>query len=670
MKIFRPLSVFLVAAGAAACSGGEGSTGPAVASVTVSPPAPTLDAVGSTVQFSAQALDAAGKEVTGVAPTWSSSWSSVATISSSGLATAVGDGTTAVTATVDGVSGSTVLTVSVSQSTCDDPTPVTLAAGEFTSFASSDCLLLPSGASGDRYRVTVYRPVGTGDEAYPSGDTLSVKLQVTGVGVTGAPAAPVMAPEARGPRPPIPGLDLEVLDRSLQIENATERLESEMQLRDAALAATMHSRDILHPRRAASLVLASSTTADLPQTMQFDPSTPSSCSTPAGALVTANLIYQNNDMAIYQDSAQQVAKPVSQADAKRMADYSSTYARAMITAYFGQNPDIDNNGKLIVFVSPVVGGNEAGYVWTGNFYTKASCPASNERDMIFFSADLIRAMDDPTPSWQALETVAHEAKHVVSLYDRIAATARAGNVSQFQPTWVEEGTAEISGGMSSRIAWAANGGPGVGAPVTYDDFARSGINQYDYGVALRMYRTVHYLSSQPNALVVTPVGSDPDETIYGSGWHFHAWLGDGYGKASTPMADSSLFRALTDSLTPPGTEGFLQVTGQAFSTLFEQFIAAISLQGSDAPAPAHPFTTYDYVSATNIFQDQPEGLYPWAVTTSGGVLTAGFDTHTYAGPIGRWGMRIHDFVSNGTGTGATIKVTMNPVGRVVVVRLR
>jgi hypothetical protein len=382
------------------------------------------------------------------------------------------------------------------------------------------------------------------------------------------------------------------------------------------------------------------------------------------------LIYQNADLAFYQDSAQQTTTPVSQADVQQMADYYTSYAKGEITSYFGANPDIDGNGKVIVLVSPVVSGNVAGFVWTGNFYPQSACPASNQRDMIYFNANLIRAMDDATePDWQALETLAHEAKHVVSLYNRVRASIRAGNISLYHPTWEEEGGAEFSGEMSSRIAWAAHGGPPVGAKVTYDDLRASGTTPWDYGVILRMARTVFYLSSQPNGLVVTPDGAGPNETVYGSGWHFLRWLADGYGNASTPMADTTLFRTLTDSLTPPGTQGLEQVTQVPFSELFEQFVAAISLDESGAPPPAHGFTTYDFVTATNVLNAQPEGEYPWPVTTANGEVSATFGDHTYAGPIGRWGIRIHDFVSNGTGVGATVRVDMNPAGRVVVVRL-
>jgi hypothetical protein len=669
MKVSCSRLLVLVAAGLAGCSHGDG-TAPVVTSVVVTPASPTLSAVGATQQFSATAKDASGNEVTGVTASWSSSATTVATVSPSGLATAVGDGTTAITATIEGVEGQAQLIVSTPAKSCAQADTVSLAVGQYQSYTSSDCLFLPSGASGDRYRVTVERPVGTGDEASPSPDTLTATLTVTGVGVQPSPSAQIVGPVPAAPRALIPGLDPQVLQRSLVIDAATRELESRLQAQEAILAERMDRADIVPVPSPSTLERAAATSA-LPTTLRFGTATPTDCKTGAADSATANLVYQNADMGIYQDSAQQLTKPVSQADAQRMADYYSTYAKAMITAYFGANPDIDGNGKLIVFVTPVVSGDEAGFVWSGNFYSKTACPASNHRDMIYFSADLIRAMDLPQPNWQALPALAHEAKHVVSLYDRVVATARAGNISQFDPTWEEEGAAEISGEMSSRIAWAANGGPPVGASVTHDDFVASGVQWYDYGVLLRMARTVYYLSSQPNGLVVSPDGADPNETIYGSGWHFQRWLGDGYGNASTAMADSSLFRTLTDSLTPPGTKGFQQVTGQPFSTLFEQFVDAISLAGTGAPAPAHPFTTYDFVTATDVLQPsaQPPGQYPWPVTTNNGVPTASFGDGTYAGPIGRWGIRIHDFVSNGTGVGAQIRVDLYPAGRVVVTRI-
>ena len=83
-----------------------------VASIEVSPTQVTLRAIGTTQQFTAVAKDASGAAIPGKTFSWSSSEPVVATIdATSGLATAVDNGTTAITATSDGVSGSTALQV-------------------------------------------------------------------------------------------------------------------------------------------------------------------------------------------------------------------------------------------------------------------------------------------------------------------------------------------------------------------------------------------------------------------------------------------------------------------------------------------------------------------------------------------------------------------------------
>jgi alpha-tubulin suppressor-like RCC1 family protein len=72
----------------------------------------TLAAIGQTVQYAAVAKDARGKTIIGQTFTWASSAPSVATVSATGLVTAVENGTATITATVADISGSAALTVS------------------------------------------------------------------------------------------------------------------------------------------------------------------------------------------------------------------------------------------------------------------------------------------------------------------------------------------------------------------------------------------------------------------------------------------------------------------------------------------------------------------------------------------------------------------------------
>lgn len=81
-----------------------------VASVSVTP-AQTNLFIGRTLQLAASARDAFGTTLTGRAVTWASSDPAVATISATGLVTAIATGTVTFTANVEGVEGSAVVTM-------------------------------------------------------------------------------------------------------------------------------------------------------------------------------------------------------------------------------------------------------------------------------------------------------------------------------------------------------------------------------------------------------------------------------------------------------------------------------------------------------------------------------------------------------------------------------
>ena len=86
---------------------------PAPASVAVTPAAATLPAIGGTIQLVAQALDASGLPLAGTPLSWTSDAPAVATVSPTGLVTAVAYGTARITAAYQGLRGLSILTVAV-----------------------------------------------------------------------------------------------------------------------------------------------------------------------------------------------------------------------------------------------------------------------------------------------------------------------------------------------------------------------------------------------------------------------------------------------------------------------------------------------------------------------------------------------------------------------------
>jgi hypothetical protein len=128
-----------------------------IASITVTPPTDTL-LTGETVQLTATLRDGAGSIVTGRTVVWTSASPNVATVSSSGLVTAVDDGVTTVSATADGQSA--VATIRV-LSPCNTALATVIAVGETVngSLATTDCQL--------------------GDDTYADGYALSVLTATT-----------------------------------------------------------------------------------------------------------------------------------------------------------------------------------------------------------------------------------------------------------------------------------------------------------------------------------------------------------------------------------------------------------------------------------------------------------------------------------------------------------
>ena len=173
---------FLALLALVAASCGKSSTAPTVSQVIVQPASASLTSIGQTVQFTATALGVNGNEIAGRTATWSTSDSTVATVSGTGLVTAAGAGSATIKGTIAGVSdtGTVTVTLPVPAAPCTDTAAISLAAGQDTALdaaGTSTCILLPSGSSGDEYQVAVLAP-----DTSQSSDTTEVSLQVTGLG--------------------------------------------------------------------------------------------------------------------------------------------------------------------------------------------------------------------------------------------------------------------------------------------------------------------------------------------------------------------------------------------------------------------------------------------------------------------------------------------------------
>jgi hypothetical protein len=556
--------------------------------------------------------------------------------------------------------------------------PILLASGESLAFSPSGpegCgFFLPAGADGDRYRFGVVYTRSAPDSLDVPTVTVNMKREIGGAlsseQLLKAPAGGAETP-ALGPR--IGPQASAAFQEAMRLSASNQAFQYRLRMAEQELIRSLgpNARPLPDQR---DLTRVSGPALASPDKVSFTNAAEEFTSCAVEETVRAIKVKEDDLMVIYQDSIQRASDALSNTHAQWMLDHYAAYGKQVIDAYFGGISDINDDGKIVVFVSPAVGEGVAAFVWSGDFFPKTAqpgwgpCPASNEMEMMRFNLSVIERMagGGGGSDFQALGTVVHETKHISSLYKSIFR-------EDYQPLWVEEGTAEFAEEVAARIGWAAAGGPPVGAMADSSDV--NAFTRENYSVILVNAGTTAYLSSQPNGVVVTPVGASDGHSIYGSGWHFHRWLGDAYGDAATPLADAPLFRTLNDSLTAAGVQGILDVTGAgSWADLLEEYLTAVMLNGTDAPQGPRSFTSYDFpaMNTTFSYTGKPPGDYPWPVNVFGVDSSAPFATTSNTGSIGPSGVRIFDLSSNGSGLGLEVKVTTPTAAspfRIVLVRV-
>jgi hypothetical protein len=642
-----------------------------------------MDFLGASLQLAASVQDQNGNALSGVTLVWSSSAPAVATVDQTGRVTALSAGPAVIRASAGSVFGDA--TVTVSPAPCAEE--IALAPGESKVVPATCAISIPAGAAGDRYRVAVLNQNLAGFASSVTDVTLTVSASAAAADVPSAPA--LVTRTAQRPRISLSARDRRNLWIADGIHRKTRAVHMALRESEAALLDALGPQAVL-PSRAASIVGAPQP-VDLPAKLSLRPNPGDTCSETGAPLRTALLLGQNDDLAVYQDSAQNASSDteVTAAHAQRIMDFYSTYGKATIDDYYPGMPDVDGNGKVILYVSfddALADGATAAYVWGGDLLSSGECAASNQAELTYFNAALIRELDEGFD--QAMETMVHEAKHIVSFWQGIARSRRLGTAS-YQPSWIEEGSAELAANMAGRRAWAALGGPAPNDLVNGQDFidadaANNGsLPSEIFGIILRLFRAQGYLSSQPNGLIISPDGAGTNHSVYGSGWTFLRWLGDAYGgAAAAAYGDRTLFATQNDSLTPAGTQGLLQVTGEPdFSTLLEKFATAVLLHSEDSAPSTGDYTSYDFVDAIELFcfaaddpcdgqSAGPAGAWPWPVTaTRSGPMYAPFAAGSFTGKIGPTGMRIHEFRSEGT-SGVSLRVQAVQPVKVVVARVQ
>lgn len=574
-------------------------------------------------------------------------------------------------------------TATLGMKVCDGP--LGLALGDVRVATANDMrgcgLFIRAPASSAYYRVTLAGLDGSNERIFP------VELVAEGIAPSQAPGLrPVVAAAERAADPPaLRALDPD-WERALEIEDANaalhyeiRRQEAEMfaQLEDEGRLAGMLERGIeAQIARREALAAGGQIQADSRAEREFrlyNRDGGDRCS--IHRTVTARLIAENDHLVVYEDTA--AASPVPVANVERVIDFYSEHGAEVIERYFGGVSDVNGDGRVVALVRADIGSGIA-YVWAGDMvFTAEDCPTSNEMELMHVEAAAFTELDD-NRFW-AMGGIAHEMKHVSSLYKRVRSYVSRGRPDGrriYHPRWIEEGTAEIAKEMTSRLAWERAGGPAMSTRVDRE-MMRDGLANMRpevYGTFQIMARVVRAFSVDPNAVSFEP---RDEGHVYGSGWHFHRLLRDILaGGQDAQAADEALVLALNDSSAIPGVLGIAEATAVSLEDLLTKHAIALTVAGAepwltDDDTPR--FLGYDFPTATEVFSNpDPPGRYPWPVTLTGedddssepSVPLA--RSLRFSGEVGSSGVRVFDFEAVDEGGGAIFRLTtLSPIAVVV-----
>jgi hypothetical protein len=569
-----------------------GEPGP-VTQIVVDPPTAELY-VGATLQLDANARDQHANRVTAAAIAWSSSDDARATVSASGLLTAHAAGEVMVTAAHGTVSGAAV--IEVSSDACEAALDLEVGEHVIVPFPSA-CSVLLSERPGAVYRVGVmarkYDTNGAVSASVAGGILVDRRaLSSSGGSLPGAVAG---APDLR-----LRHEDLSFDAGTRRLMQATEALH--MRLREEEIR--RFGRGLpppLGPHDAQLALAAASATLDTARTFWIN--------NPAGGArlqINARLRAVGEHIIYYEQAGMTGSDAATEAEVQAAIAYYDTHGKPLIDSVFGGlgppgttstfagtarlAADLDGNGKAVLLQISAANmiDEAAAYVTSCDRYPRLEnyasgpyyCSGSNEAEIMY----MLRPNSD-----FFLGTVVHEAKHISSL--GYAVLAGRG----FQPSWIEEGTAEIAKELSSRRASGHDYAERLALAHVYPG---GQLTAEGYGMAVVHARSRAFLAASPlNSVIGNPNPNTRNSTYYGASWLFHRFLADQYANGDV----TGFFRAL--NVTGTGPARLEAVTGRTFPTLLAEFMVALVLEGEPAAWAASPvrFTSYDYAEITAPF---------------------------------------------------------------------
>jgi hypothetical protein len=411
-----------------------------VASVTVSPATVPL-VVGATQQLTATTLDAGNNVLTGRVVTWGTSDQTKATVSSTGLVTAIAAGPAIITATSEGKAGTSQITVTGSQSSCNSATALQLAVGGVHALTDAEkaSLCLGGGAPASEYVLIPFNNTNVAAS--------TIQLEITGTNTSAIqPGSLASLQPARanllGLRKASPMKSFEWAFRARERRDLASAFASTRQMGRGA------SRNILVPSYLTGIPASPVVGSVVPINANISGNT---CADPKqlhGAVVVAVLPHT-----IVLSDTLSPAGGFTSAEMTAFGQSFDTLGYALDTLNFGAPTDIDGNGRIAILFTPGVNVMPAppGAVVGGEFAARdlfpvSTCVASNEGEMFYMPVPDPNKTINPNYAVKAnvsrdvLPTLVHEFQHLINAGRRIY----VNNASSFEEVWLNEGLSHIA----------------------------------------------------------------------------------------------------------------------------------------------------------------------------------------------------------------------------------
>ena len=607
MKRIVRLAAVAASVGLAACGNDPSAPSPtAVASIVVTAPSPSMQ-VGETMQATARLINSTGDEVTTKTASWSSSNIAVATVSPTGLITAVSAGAATITASADKAKGTWPLTVDVDR--CANP--LSLNPGQvsvLSGAATVSCITIASTASASQYLF-----IGANANSTPD-DRRTFTATLQGAGTTVAPTvSPSVSPELLQLAASLAERDA-VEDRIRATEASIVRAMPRGRIGQAASAATTASAAVL----AATIDVGDTITYRVPNVKG------NLCQEYATVRGAIKAVGRKVQIAL------DVAAPASgltNADFTAIATEFDDLIFRTDTAWFGSPTDINKDGKITILYTPEVNkftvkGSSTyigGFFWGGDLFTQAdyqaaglTCPQTNAQEIFYLlAADPVGAFGDVRSTALVRQTtrgtIAHEMQHMINQGIRQFNV----NADPFEVDWLNEGLAHFAEEAVGR----ASRGFGDFQSLTSAD-VRANTQDYAAYFVQNLSRFASYLA-RPDT--TSPISSRADQDLppRGAAWALLRYAADQFSPGNARQFFRRLVAGPRSSVTNLVEKAEVPFDQIISGWLIANYTDNLSVTGLDA---RYSYVSWNMRDAVGGFAN---GTYPLRVQTlTGSPITA------------------------------------------------